>query len=149
MILVGRPSKIPSALARGVRLRQEMEQLWDAHSIDYQSGIRKFQFEKSVYGHKTVKTALAKAQFEKCCYCEGEFRAHVAGDVEHYRPKGAISTTAGKVYPGYYWLAYLFENLYFACPDCNGYRKRSQFPLELEAGRARSHHDLLTANGHC
>ncbi|HLY06716.1 MAG TPA: hypothetical protein VKR31_13305 [Rhizomicrobium sp.] len=144
MILVGRPCVVPAVLTRGILLRQELEQLWDAHALEYGTGVRKFQFSKAVYGHRNVKAALAKAQFEKCCFCEGEFRAHVAGDVEHYRPKGAVTTSAGKIYPGYYWLAYAFENLYFACPDCNAYRKGSQFPLVVEGHRARNHHDSLT-----
>jgi hypothetical protein len=143
MILVARPHVVPARLARGVPLKLQLEQLWDAHSAEYVSGVRKFEFQKTIYGHRTVKDALAEAQFEKCCYCEGKFRAHVAGDVEHYRPKGAVSVGAKKLYPGYYWLAYTPANLYFACPHCNAYRKGSQFPLNSEASRARNHHDSL------
>lgn len=146
MILVGRPAAMPAALARGVALTQIMQQDWDAFADEYRTGARKFKFSKSVYGPKAVKDSLARAQFEKCCYCEGgDFRAHVAGDVEHYRPKGSVKTDVEEIYPGYYWLAYSPTNLYFACPDCNAYRKRSRFPLKFEIARARNHHDPLGA----
>ena len=77
--------------------------------------------------------------------CEGEFSAHVAGDVEHFRPKGSIKLPTGRIYPGYYWLAYEPTNLYFACPDCNEYRKGDRFPLSDESKRARSHHQPVAA----
>ena len=47
--------------------------------------------------------------------------------------------------PGYYWLAYAWDNLFFACQLCNQRHKRNLFPLRDPAGRARSHRDDLTA----
>ena len=43
--------------------------------------------------------------------------------------------------PGYYWLAYDWDNLLWACPVCNQRGKKSAFPLANPADRARSHHD--------
>lgn len=63
--------------------------------------------------------------------------------MEHFRPKAAITIEKRKVYPGYYWLAFEFDNLFFACADCNQYRKRGLFPLLNEQMRARSHHDQI------
>ena len=65
--------------------------------------------------------------------------------MEHFRPKGAVrqSTNAGIEYPGYYWLAYSWENLLLACQACNT-KKGTKFPLRNPEQRARSHHDALT-----
>jgi uncharacterized protein (TIGR02646 family) len=90
-----------------------------------------------------IKTALKRAQYGKCCYCEAVFDAHYTGDVEHYRPKGAEGSGTNRIRPGYYWLAYAWNNLFYACADCNQYRKRAAFPLADEAKRARDHHGVL------
>ena len=67
----------------------------------------------------------------------------IGGDVEHYRPKGAIGSGKTKIRPGYYWLAYNWNNLYYACADCNQYRKRAAFPLVDETNRALDHHGAI------
>ena len=143
MISVIRPLVVPPALAPGVGKTIQNCALRDASPNEYETGARKFKFLKSIYGPKSVKFVLAEAQYNKCCFCEGEFDAHVAGDVEHYRPKGSTQLSTGRQYPGYYWLAYTASNLYFACPDCNEYRKNDRFPLVDESVRARSHHQFL------
>jgi Mg2+ and Co2+ transporter CorA len=71
---------------------------------------------------------------------------HIAyGDVEHFRPKGGYRQSAddplGK--PGYYWLAYEWSNLFFACQLCNQRFKKNLFPLQDAARRAISHNDDL------
>jgi hypothetical protein len=47
--------------------------------------------------------------------------------------------------PGYFWLAYGWENLFFACQLCNQSFKKNLFPLADPTRRARSHLDDLTA----
>ncbi|WP_053058490.1 hypothetical protein [Pedobacter sp. BMA] len=53
----------------------------------------------------------------KCAYCERYYKL----DVEHYRPKGAISdeynNSLRKI--GYYWLGYEWSNLLPSCISCN------------------------------
>lgn len=66
-----------------------------------------------------VKGDLAAMQHNKCCYCEKREEQPKYRDVEHYRPKSL-----------YWWLAWTWENLLFACIDCNREQKRSQFPQE-------------------
>ncbi|TGE24959.1 hypothetical protein E5K00_07095 [Hymenobacter aquaticus] len=91
-----------------------------------------------------MKALLKADQHNKCAYCETRFDHSSPGDVEHYRPKaGYRQTAAGQIQgPGYYWLAYDWQNLLFACEDCNRVRKRQLFPLANDpAGRARMHHD--------
>ena len=69
------------------------------------------------------------------------------GDVEHYRPKGGwVQDERDRLRrPGYYWLAYEWTNLLFACQKCNQSFKRNRFPLADPAARARSPTDDLAA----
>jgi hypothetical protein len=93
-----------------------------------------------------VKAALRIAQHDKCGFCESKV-THVAfGDVEHFRPKAAFRAIQGDALtrPGYYWLAYEWTNLLFACEPCNRRHKGNLFPLVDEATRARSHTDDIT-----
>lgn len=140
MILVTKPPLAPDALAAGVAATAAHLLAYDGAPQDYDSGVTKFGFAKTIYGHATVKAALKAAQHHKCCYCESRFDANYAGDVEHYRPKGAIGVGKSKILPGYYWLAYIWPNLFYACADCNQYRKRAAFPLADEGHRVRDHH---------
>lgn len=75
--------------------------------------------EKVVFkGHEIVKDDLFRMQHHKCCYCEKLSEQAKFRDVEHFRPKAR-----------YWWLAWTWENLLFACIDCNREYKREQFPL--------------------
>ena len=58
-------------------------------------------------------------QYNKCCYCEKREEQPKYRDVEHYRPTSL-----------YWWLAWTWENLLFACIDCNREQKRDKFPQE-------------------
>ncbi len=103
-----------------------------------------------VYGHVEVRAALESVFSHKCAYCESEATATGPWDVEHFRPKGRVAESTG--HPGYYWLAYTWENLYLSCPYCNQRRtdkpttedrtarppkgKLDQFPLRDESTRA-------------
>jgi hypothetical protein len=130
-------------LAQGVALTETNCALRDTSPADALAGKLKFDIPRRIYGARSVKNALAIAQFSKCCFCEGIFDAHYRGDVEHYRPKNSVTVDGSRIYPGYYWLAFEPENLYYACADCNQYRKRDLFPLVDEGVRARSHHDQV------
>jgi uncharacterized protein (TIGR02646 family) len=84
-------------------------------------------FQKRIYGSPVVKTRLWRMQNGKCCYCEREYeRKH--SDVEHFRPKTEALREKDRKTPGYWWLAYRFENLYFGCLICNRI-KGAWFPL--------------------
>lgn len=140
MIRLTKRAVAPSSLARGAAARTADEAAYNANQVGYRAGTVKFTFYKSIYGTNTVKKALKADQHDKCAFCEAIFDANAAGDVEHFRPKGAVDTGDGRIYPGYYWLAYVWANLSYACTDCNEYRKRDRFPLKVEANRARDHH---------
>lgn len=145
MISLTKSNKSPSSLRRGIARTAQDCLDYDADPHGYRSGVSDFDITSKIYGTDVVKRTLKTDQHGKCAFCEAIFDANVAGDVEHYRPKGAIDTAAGRVKPGYYWLGYVWSNLSYACPDCNGYRKRARFPLRQEAARALDHHGDLAA----
>lgn len=69
--------------------------------------------------------------YGKCAYCETRIGGSQPGDIEHFRPKNKVTDEAGNVvliqgedgaqfpHPGYFWLAYNWRNLLYACWDCN------------------------------
>jgi uncharacterized protein (TIGR02646 family) len=80
------------------------------------------------YNAPEIRAALCQAQEWKCCYCE--IVLHAKGNpIEHFRPKSRARR--GAMFPdhGYWWLAWSWENLLFACPACNG-TKGDRFPLD-------------------
>lgn len=89
--------------------------------------------QKSIYGHDDVKNALNQLQKGICCYCETHYKATCPGDVEHFRPKKGWQQDRNDNtlhVPGYYWLAYKWENLLYACEICNRNYKHNYFPLK-------------------
>ena len=75
---------------------------------------------------REFKELLYELQHGKCCYCE---RGLLMGEahVEHFRPKAKVEEA--ERHPGYWWLAYSWENLLLACETCN-IKKGAKFPLE-------------------
>lgn len=143
MIRIVKPIKVPKILTtRGTEQIQQDCAAYDASPTDYRSGEKTFTIDSKIYRAESVKKVLRRAQYNKCCYCETRFLATSYGAVEHYRPKGAVQQARGqkKEYPGYYWLAYDWNNLLFSCTACNT-KKRELFPLRDNNARARSHYD--------
>ncbi len=83
----------------------------------------------AVYKADSVKQQLDELFHGKCAYCESFFASTAPVDVEHYRPKGAVSEDAS--HPGYWWVAMDWDNLLPSCIDCN--RKRKQVTPRLSA----------------
>lgn len=80
-------------------------------------------------GYRIVCTDLWRVQHYKCCYCEKK-TGTAFNDVEHYRPKArAIRRPGSPSEHGYWWLAFHWANLLFACPTCNRAGKNDKFPL--------------------
>jgi uncharacterized protein (TIGR02646 family) len=111
-----------------------------ALSTAFDAGISVFEFDSHIYGHAEVKSALIEVQDGKCCFCESKL-AHISyGDVEHYRPKGGwIQEDEPLNSPGYYWLAYDWDNLFLSCQICNQRHKKNFFPLFDNSKRSLSH----------
>lgn len=72
--------------------------------------------------------------------CESKITHIDYGDVEHFRPKKAFcqSNEENLTRPGYFWLAYRWDNLFLACTLCNRRHKRNLFPLGHGGVRAIS-----------
>lgn len=79
---------------------------------------------------KSVFFDLDNNFYGKCAYCESLIVTTHPGDIEHFRPKNAITDLnnqpiilntngQGHPHPGYYWLAYELTNLLPSCIDCN------------------------------
>lgn len=115
---------------------------YDSEPEKYRSGQKKMVIDRNIYGGECVREILKQSHFDKCCYCESRFSGTSFGHVEHFRPKGGVKQSLGASmeYPGYYWLAYSWENLYYSCQVCN-HNKGTLFPLVDDIKRARSHHD--------
>lgn len=93
------------------------------------------------------KRALAGvgALAAKCAWCERLRDISRELDVEHYRPKVAITRWEGDpplvsdeppkeidVGPGYWWLAFAWENYSLSCKACNQAWKRNLFPVAAD-----------------
>lgn len=84
---------------------------------------------KEIDGYQVAGTPLWHAQRYKCCYCERQIPRGF-NDVEHYRPKSSADRRPGSADGhGYWWLAFTWSNLLFACPACNRSKKKDRFPL--------------------
>jgi uncharacterized protein (TIGR02646 family) len=148
MIRVIKSAAAPASLARQAAAAcQALEDAYDANPAGCQlPGTRALKARRVIYAARDVKARLIADQHGKCAYCETLFLHSSPGDVEHYRPKAGFrqAATSPVEGPGYYWLAYDWANLLFACEDCNRIRKRQLFPLRNDpAGRARNHHDVF------
>lgn len=146
MISIKKPKEPPILSGTGKTETDNLCLEFTNHKADYESGAAKFKFNSKIYGSKSVKNALIKAQHGKCFLCESKVTHIAYGDVEHFRPKGGSQQSADEKklkVPGYYWLAYVWENLFFACQICNQRFKKNLFPLENPKDRATSHESDL------
>jgi len=117
-----------------------------------------------IYKRKSIKDEVFFAKegpfHGKCAYCECYLADFQRGDVEHFRPKNAITDEEDNIaivedengnttpHRGYYWLAYDWTNLLPSCAICNqptaidGQKigKHNRFPVG--AGHATSPSDI-------
>lgn len=144
MIRIQKPDEAPEILRkRGKQKATLHSQAYEKDAAKYRSGECRFVFDATIYGAPEVKAALVEAQHSKCCFCESKVGDD--GDVEHFRPKAACcqSPKASLIRPGYYWLAYEWDNLMLSCSACNQRSKRNQFPLIDPRQRVNHHGDDL------
>jgi len=126
-------SQVPDILlTRGEQLKRELIEQADREES-------KFSFYSEVYAHSTVKECLELDQYNKCAYCE-RYRNGDFGDVEHFRPKNGYQQSSKTPInkPGYYWLAYDWDNMLLSCSECNRVFKKNLFPLRDERKRGVS-----------
>ena len=147
MIRIQRPQEPPAILrGQGRRLRRRLCAAYARSTEEYQRRGKVFIFDKGVFAAPEVKAALIVAQHGKCCFCESRITHVSFGDIEHFRPKAGYRQAEGEPLqtPGYYWLAYEWDNLLFCCELCNRRHKESRFPLAEPARRARCHRDACS-----
>jgi hypothetical protein len=115
---------------------------FDKNPDDYLAGKKSFDIKG--YGLTVVKEALKERQFNKCCFSEVKFSGEYP-DIEHFRPKKRVDNydTKEQLFPGYYWLAYEWSNLFYCKAVINTTYKRNFFPLYNELERNRTHHDTF------
>ncbi len=144
MITVSKPKSVPGILSgKGVAENKKNCDLYDATTPVSNRSKLKFSISPAIYNDPSIKKILRKAQHNKCCFCE-KFQHDEYAEVEHYRPKlGYKSKRIDKLQkPGYYWLGYTWENLFFICKPCN-VKKGNIFPLGDETKRAKNHGNLI------
>ena len=127
MIKIHKPASAPKILTGRGKLATQ--QLCDAFDHQHSSD---FDFDSSIYGAKSVKNKLKLAQNHKCGFCEAKLDHIAYGDVEHFRPKAGYRQKGNDPLqkPGYYWLAYEWDNLLFSCQICNQRYKKNLFPIK-------------------
>lgn len=135
MIKVVKPGTVPGVLAKkGTTINSGNLKLFrkNANAI--------LDLDNKVYGHKDVKVVLKNLQHSKCCFCEKD-QSDENGAVEHFRPKDGYKIKGDKTMrkPGYFWLCYDWNNLFFVCSVCNSAgNKGNFFPLSDETKRANA-----------
>lgn len=147
MIFIKKPTVGPSVRNRAGQnlldlLKKELQDLYDVDPISYDRGIKTFEFNSDVYGHSKIKRALIKAQHGKCGFCESNILSISSGDVEHFRPKAGCKQNVKQknlTRPGYYWLAYEWDNFLLSCERCNRIYKKNLFPLRVPENRCLNH----------
>lgn len=134
MIRIYRPNEVPETLtSENIILSLELveEARHDNEKFDWQG-----------HNHwKTVREILWTMQHQKCAFCERSREMKYETDVEHFRPKSKVSDEPD--HPGYWWLAYDWDNLLAACKSCNSGHKGTKFPLSDSGKRATKQDDSL------
>lgn len=113
MIRIARPAE-PDDLrsARHKRLAHAGLSIHDGTPVNFQD-------------YDPAREPLYRAQGSKCAYCERQ-QGLEGQPVEHFRPKGGADGRPRH----YYWLAWTWRNLLFACTHCNSrLLKGTKFPL--------------------
>lgn len=141
MILVAKGAAPKGFATRAAAAGANLERQYQADRAAYDAGKKSLKPNSAVYGSKAVKDNLKASHAHKCAYCEEHLPPKIAhGHVEHYRPVAYSQQLRGgaKFSPGYYWLAYDWENFLLSCHFCNSRKKKNLFPLQNPAARVRT-----------
>ncbi len=126
-----------------IKLIEPTSDEWKKWRKDAGEGAKVLADEFKKTGAFTVNDNLYKRRKDdyfalyhnKCVYCESKFGVDGFGQMDHFRPKNAVKDLDGKPvhigkrqHPGYYWLAYDWQNLVPSCGVCNQ-SKDVFFPL--------------------
>ena len=120
MIHISRPRGMPPELAH----RAQSLTLRIIGEFQRKESQRRLQFDERMWG--AAKGYLKQVFQGKCVYCETRISAVSEAHVDHFRPKSGVDEDSS--HPGYYWLAYDWNNMLLACPTCD-FNKRNRFPV--------------------
>jgi len=139
MIQIIKEAAPPSLVEQGNILHDKLKADFLLYERDYKNGTKPFKFTDA-FKTDDVKRELSRVQHDKCCFCEAKF-VNDYFHVEHFRPKGRVDEwpKGNSSYPGYYWLAYDWSNLFLAKGKTNTSCKRNFFPLVGRVTRNRTH----------
>jgi uncharacterized protein (TIGR02646 family) len=106
----------------------------------------RYEFDQTVYDADDVREGLWVSFHGKCAYCESSVGIDASNMLlEHFRPhSGAVGLDGTYDLDHYWWLAYEWENLLPACPDCMR-SKGNRFPVGAQRARPHSHGEALTS----
>ncbi len=117
--------------------RKLVESVADGSRLDVTNLYKRDSIKKSFYFAKDGPFG------GRCAYCQIDLAAQHP-DIDHYRPKAEVTDEkdvmvtdhSSTQHPGYYWLAYDWENLLPSCHRCNrpskeeSMGKRCRFPIQ-------------------
>lgn len=141
MIAIRKGEAPPSLFEEAEKHIEELRAAYANNPDAYRTGKARMEFRESIYQAAPVKDALEKSHGGKCCYCEVKIpKPYAHSQVEHWRPQRSPRQSRGAPCepPGYYWLAYEWDNLLLSCFVCNR-SKWDLFPIKDPATRARDH----------
>lgn len=114
------------AILRGdepLELRSERRRELSRAILDRRQGRR-----SDPTGYEVARDTLARRTHFKCAFCEKDLRIE-GSPVEHFRPKKLVANPGeAEDRDGYWWLAWTWQNLLFACFRCNTTYKGNRFP---------------------
>ena len=139
MIKIDKGAPPPALLRAKIKYGKINNAAYLANQLDFDTGVATFKFTDA-YKSTAVKEALRLTQHGKCCFTEAKF-VNDEAHVEHFRPKGKVDhwPSGPSSYPGYYWLAYEWSNLFYCKSMVNSSVKRNFFPLRGQMQRNRNH----------
>ena len=127
-------------LRRSAAGRKALLKQYQRHANTAANAPFKPTFDSKIWN--AAKGGLRRAQHGKCAYTEATLED--VESIEHFRPKGSVRNhrTAKPHQPGYFWLAYEWDNLLLTNYKVNN-SKDNCFPLAKPTRRATSPRDPL------
>ncbi|MBP9888851.1 MAG: TIGR02646 family protein [Leptospiraceae bacterium] len=145
--------KTPESLTSKEIIEKRETHIQHYEELERENKLKDLEFIFEGYGSDDVRKQLREDQKGKCCYCEvilyeNEISVGASrGEIDHFRPKNQNinqnknGDSMQKFGPaGYYWLAFDWDNLVYACKVCNS-EKLAYFPLKYPENRASNHRD--------
>ncbi|HZO75843.1 MAG TPA: hypothetical protein VFB60_26830 [Ktedonobacteraceae bacterium] len=124
------------------RVREKISQEWHQKSAQALEKIKNLPPEeraeainKLSHVWTELKDKLHDVSHGKCWYCETKDVRH-DDEIDHWRPKNAVMECPE--HPGYWWLAFDWQNFRYVCVFCNQKRKKDKSGRPDEGGKGTS-----------